>query len=67
MDNEVIARNLRRLRAASGLSQTELAKAARVNSFAISHWESGRRIPTPQNIMRLAKGLGCTLNDLMGG
>lgn len=54
---EVVARNVRALREQVGLSQEELAHAARLHTTYLSGIENGRRNPTLDVIERLAQGL----------
>jgi len=57
---------LRRLRAAKGWTQVELAKKARVTQALISQLEAGTK-PTPSvvHILRIAKALGVTVEELV--
>lgn len=49
------------------ISQSELASEMDVNQAIISYYESGDRIPSYENIVKLCKILKCTPNDLMEG
>lgn len=53
----VVARNVRTMREAAGLSQEELAHAARVHTTYLSGVENGHRNPTLDVIERLANAL----------
>ena len=53
-----IARRLREVRNAKGLSQAEIGKRVRLARTYISRVENGRITPTPSLLERLAKGLG---------
>jgi DNA-binding XRE family transcriptional regulator len=55
-----LARNMRQLRIAAGLTQTALAKRSGMNRSYLSHLESGRRNPTHATLERLAKTLKVT-------
>ena len=48
------------------LSQTELAEKARLQPSAISHFETGRRSPSFDNLRRLADALNVTTDYLLG-
>ena len=48
------------------LTQAELGKLAGINATQISAFEKYRRLPSYQNLYRLAKALHVTPNDLMG-
>jgi DNA-binding XRE family transcriptional regulator len=55
-----LARNMRQLRIAAGLTQTALAKRSGINRSYLSHLEGGRRNPTLATLERLAKTLNVT-------
>jgi transcriptional regulator with XRE-family HTH domain len=55
-----IAEQITHFRAKRGMSKGALARALGYATVAtISHWESGRRTPTPENVRRIAEVLGC--------
>ncbi len=56
---EDVARTLKRLR--GDRSKAKCAREAELNANAWTHYEKGRRLPTPATSARLAKGLGVTL------
>ena len=45
-------------------SQTKLAKKAGFEPSAISHFETGNRVPSLKNFIKLATALECTLDEL---
>lgn len=55
--------NIRAGREAAGISQSELARAARVPQPNISAYENGRRQPSPEVVERIRRALVGTLND----
>ena len=55
-----LGRNLRRVRTAAGLSQTDLAKRSGIHRSYVSALESGQRNPTALTLQRLAEVLGVT-------
>lgn len=57
---------LREAREVKGLSQTDLAKLAQFQPSAISHFETGRRSPSFDNLRRLADALSVTIDYLLG-
>src|SRR5271154_6470907 len=57
---------LRKTRENKGLSQSELAHKAGFQPSAISHFESGRRAPSFDNLRRLADALSVTVDYLLG-
>ena len=56
---EDVARTLKRLR--GGRTKAQCAREAGINANAWTHYEKGRRLPTPSTSARLARGLGVTL------
>lgn len=59
------AKNLRSLRAAKGIRQSELAKNLSVSRSAVSGWESGNRNPSLEQAVAISQFLGCRLDDLV--
>lgn len=57
---------LRRMRAAAGLSQKELAGGSLTTGY-ISLLENGKRQPSPEVLHHLASRLGCSPTQLMSG
>ena len=57
---------LRKIREDKGLSQVELAEKAGFQPSAVSHFESGRRSPSFDNLKRLANALSVTIDFLLG-
>lgn len=51
---------IRTFRAVVGISQDKLAALAKLNPSYISLLESGKRIPGPQAVTKIAKALGTT-------
>ena len=58
--------NLKKIREIKGLSQTELAKRSGLQPSAVSHFETGRRAPSFDNLKRLADILEVTTDFLIG-
>ena len=61
----ILAKNLRRLRTASGLSQEDLAGRAHLHRTYVSSIERGERNVSIENIFALAHALGCDARDLL--
>lgn len=59
------AKNLQRLRAEKGLSQTELSKLIGTNRSAVGNYEQGIREPNFEILIRIANVLGCTTDELI--
>ncbi len=57
---------LREIRESRGYSQSELAVKAGFQPSAISHFETGRRSPSFENLRRLADALNVTIDSLLG-
>lgn len=60
------AERLRKVRERKGLRKADLAKKAGFQPSAISHFESGRRSPSFDNLRRLADALEVTTDFLLG-
>ena len=57
--------NIKNLRLKAGLTQVELAKKMHVDQAAVSRWESGETKPLRKSHKRLAKVLGCNVDELL--
>ncbi len=57
---------LRKARQDKGLSQSELAERAGFQPSAISHFETGTRAPSFDNLRKLADALGVSIDYLLG-
>lgn len=57
---------LRKARELRGYNQAELAKQAKLQVSAISHFETGTRKPSFDNLRRLADALQVTTDYLLG-
>ena len=66
MPQDLFSRRLQERRDALKLSQEELASKARMQGTAISHFETGTRKPSFDNLRRLADALETTVDYLMG-
>lgn len=61
------ADRVRETRALRRLTQAELAKRADIPVAAISHFETGLRHPSPENLKKLAAALAVSVDFLLGG
>lgn len=61
-----LARNLRQLREARGLSQEQLSKAAGIPRPTWTNLESGSANPTLSVLIRVAGALGVSMEELIG-
>src|SRR5438270_318008 len=66
MTGETLGARIRRLRAAAGLTQEEVARRARTPVATLRNWESDRRQPLADAIVALAGALGVTTDELLG-
>ena len=57
---------LKNMRENRGLSQSELAEKAGFQPSAISHFETGRRNPSFDNLRKLADMLNTSIDSLLG-
>ena len=57
--------HLKRARLVRGMTQAQLAKAAGLPQSAISHFESGRRLPSLKNFAALCNALGVQAGSLL--
>ena len=56
---------LKGIREERGLSQADLAEKSGLQTSAISHFETGRRSPSFDNLKRLADALGSSIDALL--
>lgn len=66
MGDSIFSKRLQERRAALDLSQEGLAKKAKLQATAISHFETGGRKPSFDNLRNLADALETTVDYLMG-
>lgn len=57
-------RELRSLRAGAGLTQQQLAKKLGVSHISVSRWETGKAIPSPRYIKKMADMFGVAGKDI---
>ena len=63
--NRSIGENIRRVRITKGLSQQQLANSMSVERSTVAGWESGRRIPDVDMLVRVAKALNVPITSLI--
>jgi transcriptional regulator with XRE-family HTH domain len=61
-----IADRIREMRLERGWTQEELAGKLDTEAPVIASWESGRRTPNAENLVRLANALGMSADWLLG-
>jgi transcriptional regulator with XRE-family HTH domain len=64
--SNIFAERLRTVRELRKLSQSELAEKADLQPSAVSHFETGRRSPSFQNLKALSDALKVTTDYLIG-
>lgn len=63
---ETFGQRIKRLRESAGLTQADLAEAAGVPLGTLRNWEQGTREPKAKILVRLARALGITTDELLG-
>jgi len=64
--SKVFAERLRAARELRKMSQSDLANATKLQPSAVSHFETGRRAPSFQNLKALSDALNVTTDYLIG-
>jgi transcriptional regulator with XRE-family HTH domain len=64
--SETLGRRLARLRKEQGLTQIELGAKTDLSQVLISDYERGRLQPSPDTLIKMAKALGVTADELLG-
>lgn len=64
MSKQCLAKRLRSLRDARGMTRRELAERIGITEIAIYNYETGRRTPEPKILEKLAMSFGTTLSAL---
>ena len=49
----------------AGLSQADVADALGVAPAAVSQWETGKTMPDPRKLPKIAETLSCTVDELL--
>lgn len=57
---------IKKIRESRGMLQYELANRMGVKQASVSAWESGRAMPSAENLLKLADILECTVDALLG-
>lgn len=53
------------LRKKAGLTQMAVAKALGISDSAVNQWEKGKTFPKTEQLPKLAKLYGCTVDELL--
>ena len=65
MRMEVIKLTIKERRRELGLTQRELAERMGVDQSSVANWETGATGPHRNKLVRLAKVLGCSVEELL--
>ena len=57
---------LKNIRKTKGLTQENVSSLANVPLRTISRWEAGKTTPSVKTLVKVAKGLGCSTDELLG-
>ena len=55
----------RDMRVRAGKTVLDVQKALEVSDASVYYWETGKTKPTADNLMKLAKLYGCSVDDLL--
>lgn len=62
---ERLSRKMKKLRAKQKLSRTELSEKSGVHASQLSKYENGSAFPSDKTLIKLARGLGVTVSELV--
>ena len=57
--------NLKKFREKAGVSQSQLATTLGISQQAVTKWETGECLPRASMLIKIAKVLGCTVDELL--
>ncbi len=57
--------NLKKYRKQKGLTQAQVAKMCGIGQVVYSNYEIGKRNPKPKMLMKLARALNCSVDELI--
>ncbi len=57
--------NLKKYRKQKGLTQAQVAKMCGIGQVVYSNYEIGKRQPKPKMLMKLARALNCSVDELI--
>lgn len=67
MDKKIIGDNIRAARKLKKWTQKDLSEESQIEQTVISQYENGRKLPSLESILKLAKALGTTIDSLCSG
>lgn len=53
------------MRKNAGMTQTGIARELKISVGAVSHWETGKKYPSPAHLLRLEEILGVPAGDII--
>ena len=62
-----LGQNIKEARIAAGLTQADLAEVVFVSPGSISHYETGRKVPSSKTLLLIAKAVGKSVDELEKG
>lgn len=65
IQKEVNTLNLTPIRKKADITQEQLAKKLKIDRSTVAKWETGESMPRADKLPRLAKILGCTVDELL--
>lgn len=57
--------NIRQIRLARGMTQKQLAELVDVSESMISQYESGKKSPSNETLLKLGEALDCSVSDIL--
>ncbi len=60
-----LGENLKRIRTEKGISQGDIARALEVDKSFVSNIENGKTTPTLATIVKIAKAIGVSVDELL--
>ena len=57
--------NIKQIRKARGLTQAQLAKLIDVSESMVSQYESGKKSPSNETLLKLGEALDCSVSDIL--
>jgi transcriptional regulator with XRE-family HTH domain len=63
---ETMGKRIRRLRDAAQMTQEEVCQRGKIPIGSLRKWELDKRIPRFDHAVKLARALGCSLDELAG-
>lgn len=65
-DGKAVGARIAAARKLRGMTQEDLARAAKLNKFSVYRYENGETVPGTDRLVCIAEVLGVSPNDLLG-